>query len=76
MKRFTKIVENNESERYFKVQSEVELLIKADNEGEAGYIADSQLGSIKDQSEFRISNIVEITKDEYNKIMLSESNKK
>jgi len=76
MKRFTKIVENVESEKYYKIQSEVELVLKAGNEGEAGYLADSELGSIKSQSEFRISNIVEITKDEYNKIMLNESNKK
>ena len=73
MKRFTKLVESIESEKYFKVQSEIELVFKAENEGEAGYLADSELGSLESQSDFRISDISEITKDEYNKLILIES---
>lgn len=73
MKRFSKLVESVESEKYFKVQSEVELVFKSQNEGEAGYLADSELGSLESQVDFRISDISEITKDEYNKLMLVES---
>ena len=65
MKQFSKIVENTESQKYFKVTAEVELIFKADNEGEAGYLADAELGSISSQSDFRISDIYEITKDEF-----------
>ena len=63
MKSFSKLVESIESEKYFKVSSEVDLIIKADNEGEAGYKADSDLGAIPTHSDFRIIDIAEITKE-------------
>ncbi len=67
MKQFSKVIENIESQKYFKVTAEVELLFKADNEGEAGYLADSELGSISSQSDFRISDINEISQDDFEK---------
>lgn len=67
MKQFSKVVEKIESQKYFKVTAEVELLFKADNEGEAGYLADSELGSISSQSDFRISDINEISQDDFEK---------
>ena len=73
MKRFTNLVESIESEKYFKVTANVELSIKAENEGEAGYIADSDLASIETHSEYSILEIDEISKEEYNKSMLIES---
>lgn len=63
MKKFSKIVENVQSKR-FKVDAEVELTFEADNEGEAGYLADSELGSIESQTNYRISNITEIGYDD------------
>jgi hypothetical protein len=65
MKRFTKLVENIESEKYYKVTAEIELVFKTYNEGEAGYLADSDLGSLESQVDFRISDISEVSESEY-----------
>lgn len=73
MKRFTKLVESLESNKYYKVLADVELVFKADNEGETGYLADSELGSLENHSSYTINNIEEISVDEYNKLMLLES---
>ena len=59
MRKFTKIVENLESESFYKVEAEVVLIIEAENEGEAGYVADSILASIEDSSNYTINNIDE-----------------
>jgi hypothetical protein len=59
MKKFTKIVENLENESFYKVEAEVVLIIEAENEGEAGYVADSILASIEDSSNYVINNIGE-----------------
>lgn len=61
MKKFTKVIENVESKRQFKVTVQVEFMIEASNEGEASYIADSTISSLKNQSEYTISNIEEIS---------------
>jgi len=57
MKKFTKILENQNSEKLYEVSVELKLLIKAENEGEAGYLSDSILGSIEEQSDYTILNI-------------------
>ena len=59
MKKFTKILENQDNERLYEVSVELKLLIKAENEGEAGYLSDSILGSIEEQSDYTILNIEE-----------------
>jgi len=59
MKKFTKIVENLENESFYKVEAEVVLIIEAENEGEAGYVADSILASIEDSADYVINNIGE-----------------
>lgn len=59
MKKFTKIVESQSIEKTYEVSVELKLLVKAENEGEAGYLSDSILGSIKEQSDFTILNIEE-----------------
>jgi hypothetical protein len=48
-----------ENERFYKVDAQVELIIPAENEGEAGYLSDSILGSIEEQSDYTILNIEE-----------------
>jgi hypothetical protein len=73
MKKFTRLVEQIESERYYKISTEVDLILKAENEGAAGYLADSELGSIENHSEFRIVNIEEITEEEYKSLKIMES---
>ena len=57
MKKFTKVLEELESESFYKVDAQVELIIPAENEGEAGYLADSILSSIEYGYEYVIDNI-------------------
>jgi hypothetical protein len=59
IKKFTKIVEEVENGRFYKVIAQVELIIPAENEGEAGYLADSALSSIENGSNYTIDNIEE-----------------
>jgi hypothetical protein len=59
MKKFTKVLENQDNERFYEISVELKLLIKAENEGEAGYLSDSILGSIEEQSDYTILNIEE-----------------
>ena len=60
MKKFSKVLESNESGKY-KVMAYIELEIEADNEGEAAYIADSTLSSVKDSSNYNISKIEKLS---------------
>lgn len=55
MKKFSKILES--SNNYYKVEATIELLIQTENEGEAGYIADSILSSVENSSDYTIINI-------------------
>lgn len=71
MKKFSSITENNNLGKYYKVKAEVDIVLQANNEGEAAYIVDSTLSSIKNQSSYDIKNIEETTKEEENE--LSES---
>jgi hypothetical protein len=59
MKRFTSILES--SNKYYKILIELELVLKANNEGEASYLSDSIVSSIKGQTDFQIKNIEEQT---------------
>ena len=59
MKKFSKIIENIEGKKYFKIDAQIQLIIPAENEGEASYKADSSLASLKNQSNYTISNIEE-----------------
>jgi hypothetical protein len=54
MKKFTKILEEVENTKFYKINAEVELIVKAETEGEAGYLGDSILGGIEEQ--FKIEN--------------------
>jgi hypothetical protein len=67
MKKFTKILENQSGEKYFEVTAEIKMIIKSENEGEAGYKSDSILGSIEEQVDFTINNIGEVSREEYQK---------
>jgi len=57
MKKFSKIVENSENQYFYKVDAQVELIIPAENEGEAGYISDSELSGSRYMNNYTISNI-------------------
>lgn len=73
MKKFSKLLEDIDLTRYYKISSEVVLMVLAETEGEAGYISDIILGSIESQTDFRISDISEISKEEYQKVKITES---
>jgi capsular polysaccharide biosynthesis protein len=62
MKKFTKILEEVEGEKLYKVDATIELLIPAKNEGEAGYLSDSILSSVEYGSNYTIDNIDETEK--------------
>lgn len=56
MKKFSKIQESNKENEYI-VKASIELVIKAENEGEAGYIADDTLGGLENVDTYDIVNI-------------------
>lgn len=58
MKKFSKVVENN-NQRFYKVEAKIELIIPAENEGEAGYLADDTLSGTEFTSNYIIMNIEE-----------------
>ncbi len=62
---FSKLLENLENNKYFEISANLKLIVISDNEGEAGYLGDSILGSIEEQVNFSIENISEISKEEY-----------
>lgn len=59
MRKFTKIIEKLENGKFYKTSANIELIIEAENEGEAGYISDSILSSIEDSYDYTILNIEE-----------------
>lgn len=61
MKSFSKLVESQETEKNYQVDAEITLNIKAKNQGEASYLADSQLASVKSQSTYTIKKVEEIS---------------
>ena len=73
MKKFTKVLEELESESFYKVDAQVELIIPAENQGEAGYLADSILSSIEYVSEYVIDNIDQTEKRPDDNIKESKS---
>ncbi len=73
MKKFSKILETTLQKKFYKATCDVELIIEADTEGEAGKMVDSDLGGLEYLSDFKISDISEISRDEYKEKTLSES---
>jgi hypothetical protein len=61
MKSFSKILESSDVEKNYQIDSEITLIIKAKNQGEASYLADSYLANTKAQSTFTIKKIEEIS---------------
>lgn len=61
MKRFTSILES--SDKFYKILVELELKLKANNEGEASYLSHSIISSIKEQSDFKIKMVEEQTNE-------------
>jgi hypothetical protein len=58
MEKFTKILEKNSNNNYM-ISAEIQIIVKAENSGEAGYLADYILGGIEEQYNYNILNIEE-----------------
>ena len=58
MKKFSKLLESIQLKNY-KIETNLELIVEAENEGEAGYIADFILGGLKEQFSYNLINIEE-----------------
>ena len=56
MKKFSKIVESNDENQY-RVDAYIQLVVPAENEGEAGYLSDSILSSVDYNYDYTINNI-------------------
>jgi 4a-hydroxytetrahydrobiopterin dehydratase len=76
MKKFRQILENINNQKYFEISAEIKLVVSAENEGESGYLADSILGGVEEQTDFTIQNIAEISKEEYQKYFESYNSSK
>lgn len=74
MKKFSKIQEDNSNSKFYEVSADIKLVIESDSEGEAGYLSDSILGGIKEEFEFTVNNIKEISREEYKRIFELNSN--
>ena len=67
MKKFTNLLLENETKKYFEILATINLIVEANSEGEAGYLGDSILGGIEEQSDFIIQNISEISEKDFKK---------
>jgi len=79
MKKFSKILESNTLKKsgaisHYKVECTLTLYLEADNDGEAGYLSDSILGSIKEQTDFSIMSIEDVSEEEYKNKITGEEN--
>jgi hypothetical protein len=72
MRSFSRLVENLESKKFYKVETNLEMVLKSENEGDAGYLAERTLKSIDSQYDYQILNIKEVTRDEYNNLVVTE----
>ncbi len=61
MRKFTQITEELENKKFFQAKAEITLEVEAENEGEAGYLFDSILGGIKEQVDYNLANIEEVS---------------
>lgn len=72
MRQFTKLVENLESNKFYKIETKVDLVLKAENSKDAGMLAEKILKNIDSQSDFSTVKIQEVTKNEYNQLLINE----
>lgn len=59
MRKFTKILEDINNSSTYEISASVKLIVKADSQGEASYIAESILAGIENIGEYNISNVEE-----------------
>jgi len=72
MRQFTKLVKNLESNKFYKIETKVDLVLKAENSKDAGFLAEKILKNIDNQSDFTTIKVQEVTKNEYNELLVNE----
>lgn len=72
MRQFTKLVKNLESNKFYKIETSLELVLKAEDMTEAGLIAEKILKNIDNQFDYSTKNIQEVSKNEYNQLVVTE----
>jgi len=59
MRKFSKLLEDIDNNKYYKITANVELIVHSESDGEAGYLADSILAGIEESLNYSILNIEE-----------------
>jgi hypothetical protein len=72
MRQFTKLVENLESNKFYKIETTLDLVLKAENAKEAGMLAEQILKNVDNHYDYNTKQIQEVTKNEYNHLVVSE----
>lgn len=72
MRSFSKLVKNLESQKFYKIQTKLDLVLKADDAKEASIIAEKTTNQFDSKCDFEILKVQEVTKDEYNDLIVTE----
>lgn len=72
MRSFSKLVDKLESKKFYKVQTKLDLVLRADNAKEASLLAEQSTQNFNDKYGFEITKVQEVTKNEYNELLVNE----
>ncbi len=72
MRQFSRLVKNLESNKFFKVQTTLDLVIKAESSKEASDLADKTINEISSKYDFQILKLEEVSKNVYNDLVINE----
>jgi hypothetical protein len=72
MKKFSKILESSGTKSY-KVSAQLDMIIEAENDGEAGYVADSTISKLEGVDKYHITNLEELSNIEESLVIESKS---
>jgi hypothetical protein len=72
MRQFTKLVENLESNKFYKIETTLDLVLKAESPQAAGMLAEQILKNVNNHFDYNTKQIQEVTKDEYNHLIITE----
>ena len=67
-----KLVNNLESKKFYKVQTKLDLVLRANDIKEASLLAEESTQSFNEKSDFQILKVQEVTKNEYNELLVNE----
>lgn len=72
MRSFSKLVNNLESKKFYKVHTKLDLVLRANDLKEASLLAEESTQVFNEKSDFQILDIKEVTKNEYNELLVNE----